>query len=281
GAHYSHWKDPSQPRVPIIQHPDVRRMLLDAKAHVEGIRALTVKLAWHHDRSEQLAGSDDAQAAYHRGQVELLTPLVKAYATDQAFRICGEMIQVYGGAGYLRDHPAEQYLRDAKIFSIYEGTNHIQATDLVGRKLGQAGGAHFQQFMGDVARFVEAQKAHPALGQAVGTLGQAQEALAGAAMQLLGWSQAGKLSLVLLNANRFLEMISEVAVGWLLLDAAAIAETARAQLTSGEDPDRAFYEGKVHAALYFARNVLPKVRHAAELMTRADTSALEIPEAAF
>src|SRR5690606_26325111 len=101
---------------------------------VEGIRALIVKLAYHQDKVRVLAGKDDASEAYHQGQVNLLTPLVKAYGSDQAFRICEKAIQVYGGAGFLKDHPVEQYCRDAKIFSIYEGTNAIQSLDLVGRK---------------------------------------------------------------------------------------------------------------------------------------------------
>ncbi|RMH36839.1 MAG: acyl-CoA dehydrogenase, partial [Deltaproteobacteria bacterium] len=142
GPHVSKWKDPTAPKVPIIQHPDVRRMLIDMKARVEGIRALILKLCAHTDRERLLAGKDDEQAAYHKGQVDLLVPIVKAYSSDQAFRVCETAIQVFGGAGYLRDHPVEQYLRDSKIFSIYEGTNHIQAMDLVGRKLPQRGGAN-------------------------------------------------------------------------------------------------------------------------------------------
>ncbi|MBT8493584.1 MAG: acyl-CoA dehydrogenase, partial [Deltaproteobacteria bacterium] len=143
GPSVKNWKDPEAPKVPIIQHPDVRRMLLDMKSKVEGIRALLIKLADHWDRANVASGKDDDAATYHRGQVDLLVPLVKAYASDQAFEISATAIQVFGGAGYLKDWPVEQYCRDSKIFSIYEGTNHIQALDLVGRKLGQRGGANF------------------------------------------------------------------------------------------------------------------------------------------
>jgi alkylation response protein AidB-like acyl-CoA dehydrogenase len=173
GANFKFWKDPTKPRVPIIEHPDVRRMLLEMKANTEGIRALLVKLTTHVDRSRQLAGVDDEKANYHRGQVELLTPIVKSYSSDTAFRLCAQAIQVYGGAGYLRDHPVEQYCRDAKIFSIYEGTNHIQAMDLVGRKLGQAGGSHFQDFMRDVSEFASQHRTDPRYGSAVETLTRA------------------------------------------------------------------------------------------------------------
>ena len=279
GAHFTQWKDPTQPRVPIFQHPDVRRMLLEMKAYTEGLRLLVVKLAAHLDRSRTAGGSDE-QVAYHRGQVDLLTPLVKAYCSDQCYRLCAQAIQVYGGAGYLRDHPVEQYARDAKIYSIYEGTNHIQAMDLVGRKLAQAGGMNFQAFMGDIATFVEQHRTHPVVGREVETLAAAQEAMMAAAGKLLEWSQSDRMQLIPLAANRFLEMMSELAVGWLLLDGAVIAGHAAAKLAP-EHPDYAFYDGKKWSALWFARNVLPNVEHGARLLAVEDSSAMDIPDAAF
>ncbi len=281
GGHFTKFKDPTAPRVPILEHPDVRRMLLEMKAHIEGIRALIIKLAMHTDKAKQLAGKDDDRATYHRGQVEVLTPLVKAYSSDQAFRLTAQAIQVYGGAGFIKDYPVEQYCRDSKIFSIYEGTNHIQAMDLVGRKLGQAGGAHFQQFMEDVGGFIEANREHKTFGAEVKQLAAAQEGLMSSAMALLGWSQdAAKVSLIPLSANRFLQMMSEVAVGWLLLDAAVLAEKSAEKL-SATDPDRAFYDGKKWSALWYARNVLPNVEQAARLMAQEDSSPMQIPDSAF
>jgi alkylation response protein AidB-like acyl-CoA dehydrogenase len=280
GPHYSQWKDPTVPRVSIVEHPDVRRMLLDMKAHTEGIRALVMKLARHVDFSRALRGKDDEAASYHHGQVELLTPLVKAFASDEGFRICCTALQVYGGAGYLKDHPVEQSVRDVKIASIYEGTNHIQAMDLVGRKLGQAGGAYFQAFLGDVGAFVEAHRNHPLLAPAVSQLAAGQEHLMSAAMGLLSWSQSGQLGLIGLNANRFLTMMARLAVGWLLLEAAVLSDGAQAKLAEA-DPDRAFYEGKKQSALWFSRNVLPQVETEAKLMMQEDASALDIPERGF
>src|SRR6202034_3490456 len=141
-------------------------------------------LARHQDSVRALQGKDEQKVAFHQGQVDLLVPLVKAYGSDQAFRICETAIQTFGVAGYTKDYPVEQYCRDAKIFSIYEGTNHIQAMDLVGRKLGQAGGANLQAFLGDVAAFAQKHAADPVLGGAVKTLSLAQEALGGSAMRL-------------------------------------------------------------------------------------------------
>jgi len=272
GSHVTRWKDPTAPRVPILNHPDVRRMLLDMKARVEGIRALVYKLALHKDRAHVIGGSDDVKTAYHAGQVELFTPVIKAYASDQAFRICETAIQVYGGAGYLKDHPVEQYCRDSKVFSIYEGTNHIQAMDLVGRKLGQGGGAAFRTFLGEVSSFVGANQTHPAIGTDAQALGKAADALGASAMKLLGWFQSGQMERVPLAANRFLEMMAETAVAWLLLDAARIASER------GEDP---FYQGKIQAARYFVRNVLPETMCKAKILATDDASALEIPDGGF
>ena len=280
GANFKHWKDPSKPRVAIIEHPDVRRMLLELKSHVEGLRALVIKLASHRDLAIIYQGKDDEKSTYHQSQVDLLTPIVKAYASDESFRLCAVAVQVYGGAGYLKDWPVEQYLRDSKILSIYEGTNHIQAMDLVGRKLGQNGGANFQTFMSDIATFVEKHKNHPIFGKEVEALGSASEAVVSTAMGFMGWSQSDKVTLVPLSANRFLEMMAKTTVGFVLLDAGVRAEEALAKL--GKDSaDRAFYEGKRYSALYYGRNVLPQVKQLAELVTFEDTSPIEISDAAF
>ena len=282
GANIAHWKDATSPRVPIIEHADVRRMLLDMKARVEGIRALAVKLAHHGDAAKALQGQDEKMAAYHTGQVDLLVPLVKAYGSDQGFRVCETAIQTFGGVGYTRDFPVEQYCRDAKIFSIYEGTNHIQAMDLVGRKLGQGGGANLQAFLGDIAKFAQKHASDAVLGPATKTLAAAQEALGGTSMRLLMWFQSGNVALVPLHANRYLEMMAETAVGWMLLEGAVIAqEKLQNGTTAAGTRDEPFYRGKVAAALYYARNVLPTVELKAKLMADADRSPLDIDAAAF
>ena len=224
--------------------------------------------------------SGQGNASYHEGQVELLTPLVKAYSSDQSFRICETAIQTLGGAGYISDYGIEQYCRDAKIFSIYEGTNHIQAMDLVGRKLGMAGGAHLQSFFGDIIAFVTEHGAHPEVGAEVKQLGAAQEALQGTTMLLLSWFYGGRLELVPLHANRFLEMMSETTLGWLLLEQAVLAAKKQKELPE-DHRDQGFYEGKLHSALYFVRNVLPGVKGKADILAREDHSAMRIPESAF
>ena len=282
GSSIKQWKDATAPRVPIIDHADVRRMLLDMKARTEGIRALAIKLTMHVDRAnvlEKLEG-DKQLIEYHQGQVDLLVPLLKAYGSDQAFQICATAIQVYGGAGFLKDWPVEQYCRDSKIFSIYEGTNHIQAMDLVGRKLMQRGGANVQAFAKDVAAFVATNKEHAKLKDSVAVLAQAMEAMTSTGGKFMQWFGGGKLEMVPTVANRFLEMMAETTIGWLLLDQAVIAEAAVAKLPP-DHPDRAFYAGKLYAAQYFANNVLPGVVAKAQLIAREDRSVIDIPVEAF
>jgi alkylation response protein AidB-like acyl-CoA dehydrogenase len=282
GSSIKQWKDATAPRVPIIDHPDVRRMLLDMKSRIEGIRALAVKLTMHIDRSQALTRTGGAadEVEYHQGQVDLLVPLLKAYGSDQAFSVCATAIQVYGGAGYLKDWPVEQYARDSKIFSIYEGTNHIQAMDLVGRKLMQRGGANVQAFGKDVAAFVAANKDHPTLAKDIATLGQAMDALTTTGGTFMQWFGGGRMEMVPTAANRFLEMMSETVVGWLLLEQAVIAERTAPKVAE-DHPDRAFYAGKRYAAQYFAANVLPSVVSKAQMISREDRSVLDIPVGGF
>ncbi len=280
GAHIKNWKDPNAPKVPIIQHPNIRRMLLDMKARVEGIRALIVKLGVHRDRElAARAASDERAAEHHLGQIDLLVPVVKAYASDQGFQVTVLAIQCLGGAGYINDHPVEQYCRDSKIFSIYEGTNHIQALDLVGRKLGLRGGANFQAYVEDVRRFAAEHRADE-LAPVMDQLDAAAGALSESAMRMLGWSHAGKTELIDLYANRFLEMMARTTVAWVLLAGAAVARRAGRELPD-QHPDRAFYQGKFHAAMYYAKLELPAVVDGARFMAQEMRHSLDIADLGF
>ncbi len=285
GSAAKNFKDPNAPRVKIIEHSDVRRMLLEMKSKVEGMRTLALKLSLHYDLAEALAGKDDAKAKYHLGQVDLLTPIVKAYCSDQAFRITELAIQTYGGAGYVEDHPVEQYCRDAKIFSIYEGTNHIQALDLVSRKLTSHGGENFKNFLQEIKTFVADHSSQPGLGDEVRALGEATEALERGAATLMDFFMSSKIDQVTLVANLFLETMAEVTIAHLLLDAAVIAKSKRD--TDGDDPDEvspedfAFYAGKVSAAKFFVNFVMPGVHSKVGAIGAGDRSAIDIPDGGF
>ncbi len=187
---------------------------------------------------------------------------------------------MHGGHGYLRDYPVEQYCRDSKIFQIYEGTNFIQSMDLVSRKLGQGGGANTQAFLTDIQNFINANKDTPELADAVAHLQAAHEAVAASVMQFIGWFKGGKLEHIPLAAEQFLTIMSELAVGWLLLEQASIA-LGKLPETSETHPDHAFYTGKKFAALFFANNVLTTLPSRVQRLSAVDTLPVEIPDAAF
>ncbi len=276
GPRFVDAKDPQSPRVAIIEHADVRRTLLDMKSKVYGLRAMIAKAGHHEDA--RASSSDETEQRYHQGQIELLTPLIKSYGSDQAFRIAEQAIQVHGGAGFTRDYPVEQACRDSKVFAIYEGTNHIQALDLVGRKLGQDGGAHAAALFKDVMGFVERHRAHPRLGSSVQALAKAAQAAGALAEQLGKWGRSSDVVRVPLVANGFLDLLSEVVIGWLLLDAAVIASD---KLGAGETSDKAFYTGKVAASEYFASWVLPTVGGRAATLTGASAAVLDLDPEVF
>jgi alkylation response protein AidB-like acyl-CoA dehydrogenase len=279
GSSVKNFKDPNAPRVAIIEHSDIRRLLLEMKAKVEGSRALAIKLSLHADLARGLAESDPGAAARHEGQVDLLTPVVKAYGSDQAFRVAEMAIQIFGGAGFVEDHPVEQYLRDAKIFSIYEGTNHIQALDLVSRKLGARGGENFSDFLKEVGGFVAEHATRPGLGAEMGALGEAASALQRAAGALMEFFMGGHLDQVTLVASPFLEALAEVAVAHLLLEAAVIAEGKLGVAKTPDDVD--FFRGKVLAAKYFVHYVLPQTHARVNAIVAGDRSPLEIDDRGF
>ncbi len=259
--------------VSIIEHEDIRRMLLEMKAKVEGMRALTFKLAVHMDRA-QVAGEGE-EASRHMGYVELLTPLVKAYLSDQGFRVAELAIQTYGGYGYISDYPVEQYCRDIKIQSLVEGTNYIQALDLVGRKLNLRGGALVRQLGKDIHEFCAAHAGHPSLATEMKRLDEALEALNKTIMGYAGFFSSGRLRQIPLTATRLLEMLAEVTVGHLLLEGAVIANE-KMQGLGEKDREFAFYAAKVHTARFFIRNILPGVKMKAEIIADGDTSAIDM-----
>lgn len=282
GSSVKRFKDPNAPRVAIIEHSDTRRLLLEMKSKIEGMRALCVKLAFNEDMARALkAEGKDDEADFYQGRVDLLTPIVKAYCSDQGFRICELAIQIYGGAGYVQDNPVEQYLRDAKIFSIYEGTNHIQALDLVVRKLRGRHGQDLSDFLGDLSGFVERYSEDPAVGKEVKLLGEAAHALQEAGGNLMQYMMSSKLDQLTLCCSPFLEAMAEVTVGHLLLEAAVIAEEERTQDDRQSQEEFDFYAGKVMAGKFYANFILPNVLDKCRTIASNDRSALDIPDAGF
>lgn len=276
--------DMTNPRagsVPIINHPDVRRNLLLMRAYAEGTRALVAQSYFWQDEANHAPTPEQRAAAQDR--LELVTPITKAYSTDKGFKVCETAVQVYGGYGFLQDYPVEQYLRDIKITSIYEGTNGIQALDLLGRKLRMKGGALFMGYLQDLGAFIAANKGREEIADVLESLERAQGAIGQTAMWLAGTGQQD-IKLALLQATPFLECVGDVMVGHQLAQQAVIAADAlRAKHGSldvtEEDADRdsdlQFYAAKIGTARFFASEVLRMTPSKAKALTSGNRVALD------
>jgi alkylation response protein AidB-like acyl-CoA dehydrogenase len=265
-------------RVPIIQHEDVRRMLMNLKAGTEAMRALIAKVLYLIDVHEH--DPDESTRKRTGQQVAMFTPVVKAYCADFGYQLTREAIQVLGGVGYCSEFPVEQYARDLKIISIWEGTSYIQSLDLVGRKLGMEGGKVFQGWIQDVMAFTGEYRDDADFGPDFKLLFKTAEATGDFALRYMQYFQGGKPGLIALSSTRFLECFAEVLMGQLMLEQGLLARDRLEQVDAGSS-DGIFYRGKVETAKYFCRNILPNVfaRHTA--LQQEDTSALDIPEEAF
>ena len=273
-------------QVAIVDHPDVRRMLMEMKAYVEGMRALLLFTGYHDDLGQHLPDAEARQG--HVDLVEALTPLCKAFCTDAGFRVCDQAIQVHGGYGYCSEYPVEQCLRDVKIYAIVEGTNGIQALDLVGRKLRVRGGAPARALLGrlgqGVARVVEDGRLDD-LGERVMAANKTLVEVTGTLAQI----GAEDMMLPIANATPYLELMSRVVCGVLLAEQALVARDALEQLWADEacDSDEqrralldrndnaVYYHNKIQTAHFFARRLLPRVTSLRDEILADDRSMLE------
>jgi hypothetical protein len=294
GAAIWDMKNPDAKSVPIIQHPDIRRMLLWMKAHVEGLRALNYYAAYCIDMS-QVAEDPEERERWH-GMIELLIPICKAYSSEKAFQVCSRAIEVYGGYGYCSEYPVEQYLRDCKIASIYEGTNGIQALDLVGRKLGMRKGANVKNLSYDMMKDIAALRKVEELRSYNAFLEEAGNALSDLTLY---FSQAGKganFLVPILYAQPYLEIFGDVVIGWLLLKQAAVAtgklgaiysekgaagSRAKQRALVHENADVAFYQGKIATAKFFALTVLTTVKSRCAAIKLGDKAPIEMADESF
>ncbi|MFX1757215.1 acyl-CoA dehydrogenase [Rhodococcus gordoniae] len=283
GADLTQMSDKTAPRVSIMHHPDVRRSLAMQKAYSEGLRAVYLYTAAHQDDvvAEQVSGADAALA--HRIN-DLLLPVVKGCGSERAYQYLKDSLQTLGGSGFLQDYPIEQYIRDSKIDSLYEGTTAIQAQDFFFRKIARDRGVALAHIAGEIKKFVERDDADQRLKKErtllATALGETQTMVATLTQYLMGaQEQPTELYKVGLGSVRFLEAFGDLMIGWLLLEHAEIALGA---LDAGTDAaDKAFYEGKVAAASFFAKNVLPELSVARQIITDVDLDIMELDEAAF
>jgi hypothetical protein len=268
--------DKSAPSVPIIQHPDVRRMLMEMKVTVEGLRSLSYFIG--HCMDQVSVASDPAEKAKYSGLIDLLIPIAKGYGTERSFDMCSVGVQVYGGYGYVREFPVEQLMRDCRITGIYEGTNGIQALDLVSRKLGQEGGQPLKNLLQMMrAEVAEASPLERVAGSAARFAG-AMTQLEAVAAKLAGLVQSD-LMLAAAHAFPFLEVCGDTIMAWLLLWRARIA--AQALVAGGKPKDATFYEGQIRSAEFYTRNLLPVTLGKMASILEPSNVVNDMPEDAF
>ncbi len=261
--------------VPIIDHPDVRRMLLWMKATADGMRSMIYTAAYWSDLADGLA--DEKEKEHYNNLLEFVTPIIKAYCSDMGFKVCETAMQCLGGYGYCRDYPIEQYLRDVKIMSLYEGTNGIQALDLMGRKLNMKNGGLLQSFEKEMDKFCQQNGAHPRLGDKV-------RALSGTAKRIceIAWKMNTRQKTDALQWASYtypaLTGLSELFMTWRLLDMAIIGDK---YLNRPRDAKEDFYRGKVLQATYFSGITLPRALADMETCLRDGREIIDMPQGAF
>jgi alkylation response protein AidB-like acyl-CoA dehydrogenase len=283
GADLTQMTDKAAPRVSIIRHPDVRRSLAMQKAYAEGLRAVYLYTAAHqNDDVAQLVSGADPDLA-HRVD-DLLLPIVKGVGSERAYQYLTESLQTLGGSGFLQDYPIEQYIRDAKIDSLYEGTTAIQAQDFFFRKIARDRGVALAHVAGQVQKFIDAEAGNGRLKGERKLLATALEDVQAMAATLTGHlmgaqEQPSELYKVGLGSVRFLLSVGDLLIGWQLLRQAEVAIAALDNGATGAD--EAFYQGKVAVAQFFARNILPELTATRAVLSNLDNDIMELDEAAF
>ena len=275
GADLTKMSDKTAPRVPIINHPDVRRELMLQKSYAEGMRALVLYTATLQDTIQVDPADEHAQALN-----DLLLPVVKGVGSERSYELLSRSLQTLGGSGYLQDYPIEQYIRDAKIDSLYEGTTAIQGLDLFFRKILRNQGAAIGALLGEINAFAASEAGNGRLKEERKLLAEAAADIKAMGDTMAGWAlgsleSPSEVYKVGLNSTRFLLALGDLVIGWLLLRQ---AEVALAKLTDGED---AFYRGKVAAASFFAKTVLPRLTAERQVLAATGLEVMDLPEEAF
>jgi alkylation response protein AidB-like acyl-CoA dehydrogenase len=277
GADLTQMTDKTAPRVTIIHHPDVRRSLMTQKAYAEGLRALYMYAAAHQndDVAQQTSNADPEMA--HRVD-DLLLPVVKGVGSERAYELLTESLQTFGGSGFLQDYPIEQYIRDAKIDSLYEGTTAIQALDLFFRKIVRDRGEALAHVAAQIGTTIDT--CHAELKTQAEQLRAALEHVQAMTATLTGYlmsaaEQPTEIYKVGLASVRYLLAVGDLLIGWRLLVQANVAQAALA----GSDDD--FYRGKIATAKFFAANVLPSLAAVRGIVDTLEDDIMTLPEAAF
>ncbi|MFC1734633.1 acyl-CoA dehydrogenase [Candidatus Hydrogenedentota bacterium] len=268
-------KDPATPPVPIIRHPDVRRMLLQQKAFVEGALGLVLYAT---KLSDLMRAAENEEDRERLGLLlDVLTPVIKAHFSDCAFESISLAMQCFGGVGYTEEAPIAQLLRDSKVFSIYEGTNGIQALDLLGRKLMMKNGAAGRALMAEIRKTIESGKLDENLKELGEKLEELQKNIAETTMDLAKTGQTGDVNLFLCNATPFLHAFSQMLMSWQWLTQALVAR----QAIDGGTDELDFYEAKINTARYYINWTTRQALATMQTVKSKERTALDFKEAWF
>jgi len=276
GRHLLKMFEKDAPGVPIIQHPDVRRMLLTMKAYIEGMRSLLYYVAWCEDMTK-MSDSDEDKEKY-QNLVELLIPIAKGYVTDRAHDVCNLGMQVYGGYGYIKEYPQEQLVRDCRITMIYEGTNGIQSMDLLGRKLGMKKGKLVMDLMGEINTVINEGKQNEETKEYAEALEASLNKLGEVAMHIGKIAMSEQVLTAFAYSYPFMEVCGDVVMAWMLLWRANIAVAAKEKAKKKDLP---FYNGLVRSAQFFTKTVLPTTEGKMNAILATDGAAIDIEEESF
>jgi alkylation response protein AidB-like acyl-CoA dehydrogenase len=277
GADLMQASSKTAPRVDIIRHPDVRRMLMLQKAFAEGLRSMVL---WTAHVQDQVALLGKSHSGSH-GNLEarpldslndFMLPLIKGYGSEKVYELLSMSLQCFGGSGYCQDYPIEQYIRDQKIDSLYEGTTHIQALDLFFRKIGRDRGATLQSLVGQITATIETLPAELAVEKAA--LQAAVGDVQGIMMAMMG-KLGQSVYHVGMQGNRILFSLAELVIGWRL---AISAKIALAKLPAATGDDVAFYKGKLAASRFYAKQVLPGISLARKLVEQSDLDLMDVSD---
>jgi alkylation response protein AidB-like acyl-CoA dehydrogenase len=286
GGDLSAFMDKDSPRVTITHHPDVRRSLMLQKSYAEGMRALVHYTAYWQDQIElnHAGAAADVDLDTAERMNDLLLPIVKGVGSERSYEQLAQSLQTLGGSGFLQDYPIEQYIRDSKIDTLYEGTTAIQGLDLFFRKMVRDQFSSLTRLAGEIADFVKGDAGNGKLAHERETLGKALEDVQGIVGALGGYAMKAQadpkeLYKVGQNTTRLLLCLGDLIVGWLLLRQAAVALDALAGTPS--DKDRAFYEGKVVAAKFFAAQRFPLLTAERSIAESADNLLMDLDESSF
>ncbi|BBZ35832.1 acyl-CoA dehydrogenase [Mycolicibacterium confluentis] len=283
GADMTQMTDKTAPRVTITHHPDVRRSLMTQKAYAEGMRALYLYTASFQDVEVAQAVHGIEAGLAHKVN-DLLLPIVKGYGSEQAYAKLTESLQTLGGSGFLQDYPIEQYIRDSKIDSLYEGTTAIQAQDFFFRKIVRDQGQALSYVANEISEFVKNESGNGRLKTERALLATALEDVQSMTATLTGYLMAAQedsasIYKVGLGSVRYLLGVGDLVVGWLLARHAAVAIAKLDEGATGAE--KSFYEGKIAAASFFAKNVLPQLTSTRGIIEKIDNDLMELDESAF